>query len=177
MNRSGGKLASENRAFQRQTRRIASLIGGCAAGAILPASAGESRAASAKGNRPSASLLAAKDIAVVATESGSLAGYIRNGIFNFRRCGCARTRGNGQRRVDPLCALRQPKSSADAALEDVQCRTGSHHDFRQPHAADQQPRRRRAAKRSPLRIGSSRRAQYPPRAKSGSCCRQPTGLR
>jgi para-nitrobenzyl esterase len=79
----------------------AALIGGCAAGAILPASAGESRAASAKGNRPAASLLAAKDIAVVATESGSVAGYIRNGIFNFKGIPYADTTEGAQRFMPP----------------------------------------------------------------------------
>jgi len=80
----------------------AALVGGCAADAILPASAGETPTVSARINRPSASLLAAKDIAIVATGSGSVAGYIRNGIFTFKGIPYADTTEGAQRFMPPL---------------------------------------------------------------------------
>jgi len=80
----------------------AALVGGCAADAILPASAGETPTVSARINRPSASLLAAKGIAIVATGSGSVAGYIRNGIFTFKGIPYADTTEGAQRFMPPL---------------------------------------------------------------------------
>jgi len=59
------------------------LIGGCAAGALLPATAAPTPTASAGTNR-SASLIAGKGVAVVATEYGSVAGYIHSGMFIFK---------------------------------------------------------------------------------------------
>jgi para-nitrobenzyl esterase len=83
-------------------KSAAALVGGCAASAMLPAAAGERPAASARANRPSASLLAAKDVAVVATESGSVAGYIRNGIFTFKGIPYADTTEGAHRFMPPL---------------------------------------------------------------------------
>jgi para-nitrobenzyl esterase len=80
----------------------AALVGGCAAGAMLPASAGEPPTASARVNRPTASLLAAKDIAVVATESGSVAGYIRDGTFTFKGIPYADTTEGAHRFMPPV---------------------------------------------------------------------------
>jgi para-nitrobenzyl esterase len=79
----------------------AALVGGCAAGAMLPASAGQTRQASAGVKRPSASLLAAKNVAVVATESGSVAGYIRNGTFTFKGIPYADTTEGAHRFMPP----------------------------------------------------------------------------
>jgi para-nitrobenzyl esterase len=84
----------------------AAIIGACAAGGVLPASAGEKRAASAKASagpdRSTASVLAAKDIAVVATEYGSVAGYVRNGMFTFKGIPYADTTEGVHRFVPPV---------------------------------------------------------------------------
>jgi para-nitrobenzyl esterase len=80
----------------------AALVGGCAASAMLPASAAETPTASAGVKRSSASLLAAKGIAVVATESGSVAGYIHNGSFTFKGIPYADTTEGAHRFMPPL---------------------------------------------------------------------------
>src|SRR6202795_719102 len=88
----------------------AAIIGGCAAGGMLPASAGEKPAASAKASakasagadRSSESVVAAKDIAVVATEYGSVAGYIRNGMFTFKGIPYADTTEGAHRFMPPV---------------------------------------------------------------------------
>jgi para-nitrobenzyl esterase len=84
----------------------AAIIGGCAAGGMLPASAGEKRAASAKASagpdRSTASVLAAKDIAVVATEYGSVAGYVHNGMFTFKGIPYADTTEGAHRFMPPV---------------------------------------------------------------------------
>ena len=84
----------------------AAIIGACAAGGVLPASAGEKRAASAKASagpdRSTASVLAAKDIAVVATEYGSVAGYVHNGMFTFKGIPYADTTEGAHRFMPPV---------------------------------------------------------------------------
>jgi para-nitrobenzyl esterase len=84
----------------------AAIIGGCAAGGMLPASAGEKRGASAKASaaahRSTASVLAAKDIAVVATEYGSVAGYVHNGMFTFKGIPYADTTEGAHRFMPPV---------------------------------------------------------------------------
>jgi para-nitrobenzyl esterase len=99
MNRTTIANQSNRRAI---LKGAAALVGGCAAGAILPASASETPTASARVNRPSASLLAAKDFAIVATESGNVAGYIRNGTFTFKGIPYADTTEGAYRFMPPV---------------------------------------------------------------------------
>jgi para-nitrobenzyl esterase len=65
-------------------KSAAALVGGCAAAAVLPAAAAETRAAKTSAKPSDDSIIAAKGVAVVATESGAVAGYIHDGIFTFK---------------------------------------------------------------------------------------------
>jgi para-nitrobenzyl esterase len=63
----------------------AALLGGCAAGAVLPVAAAKTPAKSpAARARTADSIVAAKGVAVVQTEAGAVAGYIHNGIVTFK---------------------------------------------------------------------------------------------
>lgn len=64
-------------------KSAAALVGGCAAGTVLPVAA-QTHAAYTAAKRPGESIIAAKGVAVVPTESGAVAGYIHNGIFTFK---------------------------------------------------------------------------------------------
>jgi para-nitrobenzyl esterase len=79
----------------------AALVGGCATGAMLPAPAHARHTATAAVDRSSAPLLAAKNIAVVATESGKVAGYIHNGTFSFKGIPYADTTEGAHRFMPP----------------------------------------------------------------------------
>jgi para-nitrobenzyl esterase len=96
-----GRSITQNSDRRAMLKGAAALVGGCAASAILPAAAGGTPTASPGVHRPSASLLAAKDIAVVATESGSVAGYIRNGTFTFKGIPYADTTEGAHRFMPP----------------------------------------------------------------------------
>jgi para-nitrobenzyl esterase len=62
----------------------AALIGGCAAGTVLPAAAAARSTSTSTGKRAGGSVVAAKGEAQVATDSGTVAGYIHNGVFTFK---------------------------------------------------------------------------------------------
>jgi para-nitrobenzyl esterase len=84
-------------------KSAAALIGGCAAGAMRPAPAAENQAKSLlSGQRAGGSIIAAKGIAVVATQSGSVAGYIHDGMYTFKGIPYADTTEGAHRFMPPV---------------------------------------------------------------------------
>src|SRR5271170_6713127 len=80
----------------------AALVGACAAGPVLPAPAGTQSKSSA--GRSKGSVIAAKGVAVVETDSGSVAGYIHNGTFTFKGIPYADTSEGAHRFMPPIKA-------------------------------------------------------------------------
>jgi para-nitrobenzyl esterase len=81
----------------------AALIGGCAAGATLPAPAAESQVKSTLHDRPAGgSIVAGQGVAVVATQSGRVAGYVHNGMYPFKGIPYADTTEGTHRFMPPM---------------------------------------------------------------------------
>jgi hypothetical protein len=69
---------------------------------MLPASARARPTASAGAGRSTASIIAAKGVAVVATEYGSVAGYIHDGMFTFKGIPYADSTAGANRFMPPV---------------------------------------------------------------------------
>jgi para-nitrobenzyl esterase len=80
----------------------AALVGGCAAGVVTPGIAANTTSKkSPSPARAADTIVAAQDTAVVATECGALAGYIRQGIFTFKGIPYAGTTEGAHRFLPP----------------------------------------------------------------------------
>jgi para-nitrobenzyl esterase len=102
-------ITKKTSAADRQTDRramlkgAAALLGGCAADALLPAAAAEPPAKSPPATLPTGeSIVAAKGVAVAQIESGTVAGYIHDGIFTFKGIPYADTTEGVHRFMPPL---------------------------------------------------------------------------
>jgi para-nitrobenzyl esterase len=91
---------------RRILQGAAALISGCAAGLARPAvAANHSAKKPLSTTRTADTLVAAQDTAVVATESGAVAGYIRQGIFTFKGIPYGGTTEGPQRFLPPTKAI------------------------------------------------------------------------
>jgi para-nitrobenzyl esterase len=90
---------------RRVLQGAAALIGGCAAAVVRPGLAANNSAKKPlAASRNAGTIVAAQDTAVVATESGAVAGYIRQGIFTFKGIPYAGTTEGAQRFLPPTKA-------------------------------------------------------------------------
>jgi para-nitrobenzyl esterase len=103
-------LRRKTSAVRQQTDRravlkgAAALLGGCAAGAMLPAATAETPGKAPAVGRTGESIVAAKGVAVAQIEAGAVAGYIHGGIFTFKGIPYADTTEGVHRFMPPMKA-------------------------------------------------------------------------